>query len=127
MLTDFVSFLKANDAINAIIQGRVNPDILAEASSLPAIVYTILDIKYEHDISGQMVYIETRLEIECWAMSKADSLGLAAAIRSATDGFIGFMGASLVQGILIEEAGDRDRAVYGDRQQYCHVLKLLIM
>lgn len=128
MIADLVAYLKGNAGVQAKVGTRINLDVLAEASLMPAIViYELPSDRTQYIGGGFDGFNSIQLEIENLGNSKPDADATAEAVKAALDGFSNqMMGATYVQGILVRAEEDALKQ-YATRLQYCHTLTVLAM
>lgn len=110
---DFVTFVKANTALTAIIAGQIYPRRAPEGAKRPYIVFHVISLADWRNTSGQDGVSDKRLQCDCWADDDATSRILANTLTTQmvhTTGdsskFIRTQGGSFVYNV--QRAGQRD-------------------
>lgn len=79
---DFRAHLLGDSAIVGLVSDRIFPDVIPQAGSIPAIVYTIIDGKPANSLDGfTSRRVRYAVQVDCWARSYQTCLVLAQLIR----------------------------------------------
>lgn len=77
------ALLLADASVLAQVGSRIIPDQLAQAETLPAIVYRVIDGRHYHDITGPNAgMVRSRVTLECFAATRAAANSLAELVRN---------------------------------------------
>ena len=106
--TGLYAYLTANSGVSAIVSTRLYPLKLPQGATLPALAYQLISNARPHDITaGPTGHAFPRFQITSYAESYSAAKSLAAAVRSALDGYRGAMGSETgVGGVAL--IGERD-------------------
>lgn len=75
--------LIADTAVKAIVVARVYPDRLPQSPTLPACVYHVVSGTDEVHLGGLVGVAHARLQVDCYATTRAAANALATAVRNA--------------------------------------------
>lgn len=75
--------LIADTAVKAIIVARVYPDRLPQSPTLPAVVYNVVSGVDECHLGGLVGVAHARVQVDCYATTRAAANALATAVRDA--------------------------------------------
>jgi hypothetical protein len=100
------AYVLADAAITAIAGQRMYPRGLPQGPTFPAIVYSRVDTRREHVMTGPDGLPRARVQVTCWGTSVQTATDLAAAVRVRLDGFVGAWGSVTVGSCLC--VGERD-------------------
>ena len=81
-----ITHLKTITAVTDLAGTRFRPDELAEGETLPAVRYTVMAEDGYKTHSGKVGLAETRLQLDCYATTRAAANDLADAIVDKLDG-----------------------------------------
>jgi hypothetical protein len=107
--------LSANAGVTAICSTRIYPDVAAQGSEFPFVVYNITRLAASDTKSGVSTLDEERYDINCVSSSYAQAIGLSEAVRGALDRYSGTVNGVAVQSIQFtdfETSFDDDNDVY---------------
>jgi hypothetical protein len=104
MPADLVTYLAADVALDALIDGRVYRHRIPPEPTFPLIVYRRVGTRELH-ASG---YVEPRFQFDCWAETDTAADDVAAALRTALEGFHGAMGTTHVRAMVDGRHDDYD-------------------
>jgi hypothetical protein len=86
---DIVALLAADAGVSALVSARIYPDVPAESTVLPCIVYRRISGPRVQILSGPNGLAHPRFEFNCLATSKGGAKTVADAVRAALDGHRG--------------------------------------
>ena len=93
-----ITQLKTESTVTDLAGTRFRPDELAQKETLPAVAYFIFAEDSEASLSGKVGMAETRLQLDCYAVTRSAANGLADAIIDKLDGITGtFSGINVYQ------------------------------
>lgn len=107
--------LSANAGVTAICSTRIFPDVAAQGSEFPFVVYNITRLAASDTKSGVSTLDEERYDLNCVSSSYAQAIGLSEAVRGALDRYSGTVNGVAVQSIQFtdfETNFDDDNDVY---------------
>jgi hypothetical protein len=115
-----VAKLTADSAVTALVSSRIFPNVLPQGSSLPAIVYTVVDDVPQRTLSGAVDELlhNSRVQIDCYARASA-SLGGYAGAHQLADAVNNVVG-NLSDPTLNSTAADK-RDLYDNETSYFRV------
>lgn len=90
----------------ALADDRVYAKKLPQNPTLPALTYLRVAAVPEYSHSGYSHLTNARFQVSCWAETYATVRQLAAQVRTALDGYSGFMGTTQIGSCFCK--GDRD-------------------
>lgn len=97
------SILTADSDVNAIVSGRVYPQIAAQGAAFPFVVYVINDLTPSDTKSGVSTLDEVRYEVLAIAETYAEAADLNEKIRTALDRYTGTISGVVVDSIQFTE------------------------
>lgn len=97
------SILTADSDVNAIVSGRVYPQIAAQGAAFPFVVYVINDLTPSDTKSGVSTLDEVRYEVLAIAETYAEAADLNEKIRTALDRYTGTVSGVVVDSIQFTE------------------------
>lgn len=103
-----VGRLLAWPTVTAIVGDRVAPVVLRQATSEPVLVYRRLYGQRKYGLLGSANWVETQVQVTCWAPSYSVARGLADAVCEALDGWGSDEGDAgpLVHLVSVEDGAD---------------------
>ena len=101
---DLVTYLQADVALDALIDGRVHRQRIPPDPTFPLIVYRRISTPELH-VSA---YVEPRFQFDCWGETDSGADAVAAALRDALEGFHGLMGSTDVHCMVLNRIDDFD-------------------
>ena len=102
-----MSKLVADDAgVQAIVADRVRPNIVPQDDAMPAITVELTSQEGWHSLTGGTTACRSRLQFNCIADSKADSIEAAAAVLAVLDGYRGKVGQIFVSSTVRDNQYD---------------------
>ena len=104
---DFVTWIKANSALTAVISGRVYPRILPQNATLPALVYSQTSGMPAITMTEVGGYTAAIFQLSCMGENYGEAKSLAKTVRGQLHGFKGTMGATNIQAAF-QIGGDED-------------------
>lgn len=103
---DLTTYLIANSALVATVNGRIYSQILPQHAVLPAIAYSQIHGKPGNTMENASGFIDALFQFTCVAMSYFDAKKTARSLRTALEGFAGTMGSTKVYGAFQESERD---------------------
>ena len=97
------SILTADSDVNAIVSGRVYPQIAAQGAAFPFVVYVINDLTPSDTKSGVSTLDEVRYEVLAIAETYAEAADLNEKVRTALDRYTGTVSGVVVDSIQFTE------------------------
>lgn len=107
--------LSANAGVTAICSTRIYPDVAAQGSEFPFVVYNLTRLAASDTKSGVSTLDEERYDLNCVSSSYAQAIGLSEAVRGALDRYSGTVNGVNIQSIQFtdfETNFDDDNDVY---------------
>lgn len=107
--------LSANAGVTAICSTRIYPDVAAQGSEFPFVVYNITRLAASDTKSGVSTLDEERYDLNCVSSSYAQAIGLSEAVRGALDRYSGTVNGVNIQSVQFtdfETNFDDDNDVY---------------
>jgi len=102
MPADLVTYLQADVALDALIDGHVHRLRIPPDPSFPLVVYRRISTPELH-VSA---YVEPRFQFDCWAVTDTAADSVAHALRDALEGFHGLMGTTHVHAMVVNRLDD---------------------
>jgi hypothetical protein len=117
LLTTFVSslttieaaiyeLLSSDAAIDAIVDGRVSPVLLATDDINPSITYQMLTAVRNHTFADSGNMVDGSFQIKCYADDYGTCRTLSTAVRNCLDNYAGTIGGVVIQCIHMDGEGD---------------------
>jgi hypothetical protein len=78
--------ISGNEAVSALIEDRVYPNLAPPDIALPYIVFQVIGGEFEHTMEGPAADSNPRVQVSCIAGSVEDAAALAAAVETLLDG-----------------------------------------
>lgn len=105
VLTSVRTWLLGQSSITTLVGQRIYPDQLPQSNvTYPAVLLTILDERYEHDLGGLGGLVQTRLQCECYGTTRLSSLAVSdAIIWSGIDQLKGTYSSLKIRSVMVEE------------------------
>lgn len=75
--------------VSTIVGDRIRPDVLAEGERLPAITYETVTLDPDYHLLGEAGTATSRVQFDCYALTKAEAVRIAAAIADVLAGLAG--------------------------------------
>ena len=119
----------ANDAgVAALVGTRIRPEVIAQRETLPAITHTSVSSTHEHNLGGATGVCHSRVQLDCYAATKAEAIAVREAVRLALVGYRGTIGDVFVNGVLVERKfSSTDAPEDGsDNWRYVEMIEFLI-
>ena len=125
-----VTLIEADSTVGAIMGDRIYPNLLPDEPEFPAVVYQEISTDSQEAIDGPADFAFSRLQLSCWAETKAEAVALAQAICTLLQGYKGDVTVGddtvTIRGILLEDRGDlfepapavNERRRYGKRVDF---------
>ena len=102
---ELVKFLKADEAVKALVADRVYPVMAPEDVDAPYIVYRRMGTARAETMAGAGTP-DPRFRLKCWANDYEQAIQLADAVRARMDGKPGDWGDIHVQRVKLEDESD---------------------
>mgnify|MGYP001190685617 CR=1 FL=1 len=106
-----ITYLKTISAVTDLASTRFRPDELAEGETLPAVRYTVMAEDGFKTHAGKIGLAETRLQLDCYATTRAAANNLADVIVANLDGLTG----ATISSIRVHECFKDNRYYRADR------------
>lgn len=106
MQQDLVALLLAAPAIQAVAGSRVWWVRRPQGSDLPCAILQTVSTVPAYGFAGPKNWQESRVQVDCYALTYAAARGLAAAVATRLSGYSGTQGATQFQGVF--QISDRD-------------------
>lgn len=100
------SYLINHPSVGSLVGTRVYPLTLPQGVVLPAITYQQISGPREQAYDGPSALAHPRFQLDCWAETYGEAVGLARAVRQALDGYQGLMGGVAVRDVVIDNELD---------------------
>ena len=104
MPADLVTYLLADVALSALVSTHVHRHRIPADPTFPLIVYRRVSTPELH-VSA---YVEPRFQFDCWAETDTGADDVAAALRTALEGYHGAMGSTHVHAKVLNRIDDYD-------------------
>ena len=109
------TLLGADDAIAALVGGRIYPVILPRGYTYPAICFHVFSDVPDYDFAGTTGHKSAQVQIDCYGASATSARQVAAAVTDLLADFSGSLeDGSLVEGAFIERDMDMPFLPTGD-------------
>jgi hypothetical protein len=95
---------------NSDLSYRIYPARLEQGTTLPAMVYTIIDEPNEHSHTGSSNLRHPRIQLDVWAADYDAAMVLGEAVDTSLDGYKSVVGSNRIDGILRQN----DRPMYDE-------------
>jgi hypothetical protein len=105
-IEDLTTYLIANAALIAVVNGRIYPQVLPQHATLPAIVYSQIHGKPGNTMENASGFTDALFQFACVGTSYFDVKKTARNLRTALEGFAGTMGSTKVYGAFQETERD---------------------
>ena len=79
------SMLVADTNVSGVVSSRIHADVLPQRCVFPAIAYEIIDTTPNEHLSGIVDLSRARIQIDCYAKTRADANSLADKVRLAIE------------------------------------------
>ncbi|MCE9635075.1 MAG: DUF3168 domain-containing protein [Planctomycetes bacterium] len=113
--------LTADARVAALAADRVYTEVLPQAGTVPAIVFTEVSGDEDYALDGPTGTSARRVQVDSWAKARADATALGLAVKAALSGHTGAAAGLDVQGVfLVAERWDFDAesALYRTSQDF---------
>ncbi len=102
--------LVADTGVSAIVGQKIYPHSAPQSVDMPYIVYQRIDATHEHNMLGGSGLYTARIQIDMYALSYSAVLALAQAVRTALQGYRGYVtvGTDTVKIGMCHLAGDQE-------------------
>lgn len=100
------SLLINNTAITELVGDRVYSQVREQSDGLPAITYQIISGIRNFDMSGPNGFVESRIQINCFAATILAAAQLSAVVRVALNGHKGGAAGVEIECCLLDDMGD---------------------
>jgi len=77
--------LVADTDVSAVVSSRIHADVLPQRCVFPAIAYEIIDTTPNEHLNGIVDLSRARIQIDCYAKTRADANSLADKVRLAIE------------------------------------------
>lgn len=104
--TAVVALLRADETVAGLVAARIHPIYLPETATLPAIAYQITDKQELHSSGGLPQTVNPTMQITCFALTYAEVVELADAVRDELNTFQGTSDDVFIQRILLTDQAD---------------------
>jgi len=107
--------------VTDLLGSRFYPDALQQGCELPAAVYYLISAVEEPSLSTRLEITHARIQIDCYASTRAAANGLAQLIRDQLDCHRGAWNSVDVLGVTVTSGlryGVQQKADGGDERQY---------
>lgn len=101
-----VSLLKADDALNARVSGRVFPAVIKQGIQLPSVVFQRYATNRQYGAGGSVSLLTANFQITVWAESYTEAAEIGDLIRAAANGYTGTVSDIAIDHIEILDEGD---------------------
>jgi hypothetical protein len=101
-----INRLLATAGVTALVGTRVYPGARTQGSSLPALVFNRISGVRDYTMTEASGQVESRVQIDAWAVSYAAAKTLARAVRACLSGIKGTYSGVAIQGVFLD--GERD-------------------
>ncbi len=129
---ELATYLMGVTELVALIGTRVYPNVAPSGNTYPCVTYFKVTSNRVRDMGGESGLVQSRIQVNAWAIDTATSRGYAAAkavadkIRTKLDSFRGTMGATQIDAIFLLDESDlfdkelavNEAVVYGIRQDF---------
>jgi hypothetical protein len=100
------SHLGDSSSVSALVGDRIRPDVVTQNSSLPAIRYELIAEEPWNVLSGETSESQSRVQFDCYAMTRIQANQLAAAVKNRLHGFSGSLGNIVVVDCFVDNQYD---------------------
>src|SRR5690625_3309816 len=77
-----IARLLADVAVAAIAGDRVYPGRVPQGEDRPAVVFQVINSMPHYADEGEIRFVESRVQLDCWASTYGDSMQLARAVKA---------------------------------------------
>ncbi len=110
--TALYSYLSTKAEVTAAVSTRIFPQVAAEGTIYPFVVYSVISDNPEHDMDGAVGLTSINMQIDVWSETIALRMSIAEIIRNVLDGFRGNMG---TENLYIQSCFLDNRANFEER------------
>lgn len=109
----------ATSSVSDLVSTRMYSDVLPQSVTMPAITYTVIDTTPNEHLTGIADVSRARIQIDCFATSRAGANALGDAVRLALEKYRGTVGTQFINEINLAtgERYDIDRSETGSDQR----------
>lgn len=101
------SYLLSKSAITDLIGSRMYPDAMKKSATMPAVIYYVISSTHDHKMSDVAGMIHSRIEFDCYGMTRLEANEVADAIKSCgITGYRGTTQGNFINGVEID-SGDQ--------------------
>lgn len=97
-----VAKLLATAAVTALVGARIEPLVLSQGATLPAIVYQRISGPRVRSHSGPSGLAHPRIQFTCWGSTYLQAKSVAKALRQTFDGFKDLAASPAIGGLFVE-------------------------
>ena len=112
--TGLKSALTSDVTVNALVSGRIYPEIMPQDVTYPAISYQRISTTRYQLLEGIDDFTQVRIQIDCWDSSYSGVKALASAVKGAIDG-VRVLGSESVHHCFMDSMIDLSQ-IDGDRE-----------
>lgn len=114
MEEDLVALLLGTAGITTLIGDRLTWDRRQQGASLPALVLTTVSRVPDYTMASASGLERSRIQVDCWATTRASANALGAALRTALSGFNGDLDTVHLTAFVEDEADSFELSTAGE-------------
>lgn len=118
-----------NTAITDLVSSRIYPQIREQSAGLPAITYQIISGMRSFDMIGPNGFVDSRIQINCFAATAQAAAQLAAVVRVALSGVKGGAAGVTIECMILEDVSDLPAIEPGNEKMnvYAKMMDFLVL
>ena len=92
--------LVADGTVNGLVAGRIYPEAMDQAATMPAIDYSEISSTAFNQLAGRSGLALSRLQFRCYAATRLAAVALRVEVRDALAHYRGTIGGEVIRGAL---------------------------